>query len=163
MKVYIAGSLANKLIPTITEQVQEWDHDAFSEWFTPGPDADVNWRDYELALGNNYRQALRLPSAQNTYQFDKKHIDLSDIMVVVLPCGKSAHLEAGYFVGKGKPVLMYFPDASDPERWDVMYNFVLDHKFGGIVYGKRELQDRLADYAKHLHTRSRTDVQHSPS
>ena len=51
---------------------------------------------------------------------------------MVLPCGKSAHLELGYAVGKGKRTVIFMPE--EPERWDVMYNFA-----DQIVYGDKEL------------------------
>ena len=138
MRVYIGGSLANDDIPRITKLVAEAGHDAFSEWFTPGPEADVNWRTYEQSLGYDFRQALLRPSAQHIFNFDKKFIDKSDMFVMVLPCGKSAHLELGYARGTGKQTVIYMP--TEPEKWDVMYAFA-DH----IVIGDDELWSILND------------------
>lgn len=36
-------------------------------------------------------------------------------MVLLLPCGKSAHLEVGYAAGAKKPVLLYAPEPLQPE------------------------------------------------
>lgn len=130
--VYIGGALANPEIVRITKVIAEAGFTAFSEWYTPGPEADVLWRDYELALGYNYREALQRPAAKNTFDFDKRHIDLCDIFVMVLPCGKSAHLELGYAIGSGKRGLIYMPQ--EPERWDVMYGFA-----ERVVYTDEEL------------------------
>lgn len=140
MKVYLAGRLADPDIPTLTALLTKHSLDVFSEWYTPGPEADVRWRDYEQALGIDYITALQRPSAQNTYQFDKRHIDASDVMVAVLPCGKSAHLEIGYMIGKGKPVFLLMRD--EPDRWDVMYNFVYENG-GGIVKSVDDLVTKL--------------------
>lgn len=137
-KVYIGGSLANPEIIRITKVVQEAGHDPFSSWFTPGPEADEHWRDYEKALGYSYREALRRPAAQNIFHFDKRHIDASDIFVMVMPCGKSAHLELGYAVGQGLKTIVYMPE--EPERFDVMMAFA-----DSIVYGDEELIKALAD------------------
>jgi nucleoside 2-deoxyribosyltransferase len=38
-----------------------------------------------------------------------------------MPAGKSAHLELGYMIGRGKPCFVLFDE--EPERWDVMYQF----------------------------------------
>ena len=38
-----------------------------------------------------------------------------DACVLVLPCGRSAHTEAGWFAGKGKPVIAYIPEKVEPE------------------------------------------------
>ena len=120
-KIYIGGALANAEIVTVTKALADEGYDAFSEWYTPGPEADVLWRDYELALGYTYREALQRASAKNTFEFDKRNIDDSDVFVMVLPCGKSAHLELGYAIGKGIRGIIYMPN--EPERWDVMYGF----------------------------------------
>lgn len=120
--VYIAGSLANKTIPKITHMANYgYGLKAFSEWYTPGPEADVNWRDYELSQGECYLSALKRPAAQHIYNFDKRYIDASACMLLVGPAGKSAHLELGYVLGQGKKGVIYLPE--EPERWDVMYNF----------------------------------------
>jgi hypothetical protein len=48
--------------------------------------------------------------------FDKAALDLCDACVLVLPCGRSAHLEAGYCAGQGKLTLFYLhPDRFEPE------------------------------------------------
>lgn len=135
-KVYIGGSLANPEIVRLTSLLMEAGFDAFSEWFTPGAQADVLWRDYEMALGFSYREALKRPAAQNTFHFDKKHIDECDVFVMVLPCGKSAHMELGYARGIGKDGIIYMP--GEPDRWDVMYNFA-----SAIVMNETELLTAL--------------------
>ena len=38
----------------------------------------------------------------------------ADTGVLVMPCGRSAHLEAGYFVGAGKRLIILIND-SEPE------------------------------------------------
>lgn len=135
-KVYIGGALANPEIVRLTRTLLENGYNAFSEWYTPGKEADVLWRDYELALGFDYRTALARPSAQNTFRFDRDNIESSDVFVMLLPCGKSAHLELGYAAGRGIDTIIYMPE--QPDRWDVMYNFA-----GAIVYNDTELLDAL--------------------
>lgn len=130
--IYVGGALANPEIVRITKLLMDNGHEVFSEWYTPGKDADVLWRDYELALGFDYREALNRPAAQQVFNFDKRNIDASDTFVMVMPCGKSAHLELGYAIGSGKTGIIYLPE--QPEKWDVMYNFA-----HGIVYDDTEL------------------------
>lgn len=136
LKIYLAGGLVNPEIVVCTKLLQEAGHIPFSEWYTPGPEADVRWRDYELSIGFSYREALKRPSAQNTFNFDKRHIDDSDVMLMILPCGKSAHLELGYMIGTGKPAHILMPE--EPERWDVMYNFAT-----AVHYNIQEFIDAL--------------------
>lgn len=134
--VYIGGALANPEIVRITALLKDNSISAFSEWYTPGAEADVKWRDYEIALGYDYRTALKRPAAVNTFTFDKRHIDECDTFLMVLPCGKSAHMELGYAIGKGKRGIIYMPN--EPERWDVMYGFA-----DRIVMTDKELLEAL--------------------
>lgn len=135
--IYVAGALKNPEIVRITKLLMDAGHEAFSEWYCPGPDADVLWRDYELALGYDYRQALKRPSAQTIFEFDRRHIDASDTFLMVYPCGKSAHMELGYAVGRGKRGIVYMPE--QPDRWDVMMAYA-----DAIVYNDKELLEALS-------------------
>ena len=38
-----------------------------------------------------------------------------DTCVLVLPCGRSAHTEAGWFAGKGRTTIAYIPERQEPE------------------------------------------------
>jgi hypothetical protein len=92
----------------------------FDDWKCAGEHADDAWRDHERARGHNYIEALERPAAKHVFQFDKKWIDASAVVVLVCPAGKSGHLEFGYSIGRGKPGFILL---DDPERWDVMYQF----------------------------------------
>ena len=58
---------------------------------------------------------------QRAFKEDKRYIDWCDVVVMIHPCGKSAHLEAGYAKGSGKGLYMWgsFPAG----EFDVMYGF----------------------------------------
>jgi nucleoside 2-deoxyribosyltransferase len=91
------------------------------DWYAAGPNADDHWKEYYQNLGLSYEDALSAPASVNVYNFDKKHIDMSDFMVLVLPAGKSGHMELGYQIGRGKHGIILLEDGVD--RWDVMYQF----------------------------------------
>ena len=55
--------------------------------------------------------------------------------VLVLPCGRSAHTEAGWFAGAGKKVLVYIPVKQEPE---LMYKL-----FDGVCCSMEELLEEL--------------------
>lgn len=120
-KVYIIGALKNDNIPDIAQQLRP-KYDAFDQWITPGPVADQYLFDYAKHRGWNYKEALTCYAAINNFEFDKRHIDSSDIVIIVMPCGKSGHLELGYSIGAGKEAHILFD--KEPERFDLMYNFV---------------------------------------
>lgn len=126
MKVYLIGSLRNPEIPKIAAKLREMTgYDVFDDWHAAGPEADDYWRDYEKARGHNLAEALRGHAAQHVFGFDKKHLDSSDAVVLAWPAGKSAHLELGYAVGKGKHGFVLID--GEPERFDVMLNFADVH------------------------------------
>jgi hypothetical protein len=58
---------------------------------------------------------------QKAFHFDRKMIEWADTLVLVLPAGKSAHLEAGYAKGLGKK--LYIIGDFPPGEFDVMYGF----------------------------------------
>lgn len=95
--------------------------EVFDDWYAAGPEADDFWKSYEEGRGRSYLDALDGYAARHVFTFDRHHLDTSDAAVLVLPAGKSGHLEAGYMVGKGRPVYILL-DAEDV-RWDVMYGF----------------------------------------
>ena len=120
--IYIIGSLRNPEVPVLANTIQEQtNYEAFCSWFSPGPNADDYWREYCELRGWSFKQALKEYAATHVYEFDKHHIDRADIGVLVMPAGKSGHLELGYMIGQGKPCF-YLLD-KDSERWDVMLQF----------------------------------------
>ena len=59
--------------------------------------------------------------SQKAFREDKKWLDWADAVVLLLPSGKSAHLEAGYAVGQGKK--LYIVGDFPMGEFDVMYGF----------------------------------------
>jgi hypothetical protein len=122
MKVYIIGSLRSDNVPAVAKYLRlNTKHDIFDDWYAAGPEADDMWQKYEQARDHGFSEALKGHAAQHVYLYDKKHLDEASAGVLVLPAGKSGHLEAGYLIGQGKPV--YILLQREPERFDVMYNF----------------------------------------
>lgn len=119
--VYIIGSLRNENIPQIGNLLRDNGWDAFDDWYGAGHEADDKWRDYENTRGRLHRDALYGYAARHVFEFDKRHLDRCDLAVLVMPAGKSGHLELGYFVGCGKPGFILFETV--PERYDVMHQF----------------------------------------
>lgn len=125
-KLYVIGSLRNPQIPIVSNLLRAQGIDAFDDWYSAGPEADDKWRDYERARGHSYLEALKGHAARNVFQFDHSHLEQADGAILVLPAGKSGHLELGWAAGRQKwTSILLEPDAaSSPEfRYDVMYQF----------------------------------------
>ena len=86
----------------------------------------------------DYLQALVHPIAQGAYELDFGAMKWANATVMVMPCGRSAHLEAGWSIGQGKPTCIYVPDHQEP--LDLM------HKMADIVFSLAELEEWTERY-----------------
>lgn len=121
MKIYILGSLRNATIPDLANRLRAEGFDVFDDWHGAGPNADDEWQRYETHRGRTYAEGLRGDFARHVFEFDKRHLDECDVGILVLPAGKSAHMELGYLAGSGKLTFVLFD--AEPDRWDAMYQF----------------------------------------
>lgn len=121
-KIYLIGSLRGPKVLEVAAALRAEGHLVFDDWYAAGPEADDYWQKYEMNKGHDYRQALEGYAANHVYNYDKSHLDRNEMAVLVLPAGKSGHLELGYMIGSGKPGYILLED-QHPERWDVMYRF----------------------------------------
>lgn len=139
-KIYVIGSLRNKGVPDFVNKLRKLGFDAFAEWHGAGPRADQYIYEYHKALGRDYKQSVQSAAAQWVFQFDFNNLNDADLAVILMKAGKAAHIEAGYMIGKGKPVYAYFPEGY-PSRMDVMYNFLT-----GMFDNERELFTALKSH-----------------
>jgi hypothetical protein len=139
--IYLIGSLRNPSIPDIEAVLSSAGHNVFDDWWSAGPEADDCWQRHEKEKGRSYREALHGYHAECVCEFDKKHLDRCDTVVLVMPAGKSGHIELGYAIGAGKRAFVLFPDG-EPERYDVMYRFAI-HSGGEVCFSLKELCDVL--------------------
>lgn len=121
--LYLIGSLRNEGIPEISKSLRKIGLDVFDDWHAAGPEADDCWKEYEENRGRTYKEALSGYAARHVFSFDKYHLDRCDAALLVLPAGKSGHLELGYMAGRGKPTFILL---DRPDRWDVMYQFATE-------------------------------------
>lgn len=119
--IYLIGSLRNPNIPIVANHLRAEAHDVYDEWYCTSEDADDWWRDYEIARGRTFLQALYGWHAKQVREMDKRHLDRATCGVLVMPAGKSGHLELGYLLGQGKPGYILLD--KQPERFDVMLGF----------------------------------------
>ncbi len=120
--IYIIGSMRNPRIPELAKSIRmALGFEAFDDWHSPGPEADEFWQKYEKDRGRTYKEALEGHHAKHVFNFDRYHLDRCDAAVLVLPAGKSGHLELGYMIGRGKKGYILLD--GEPERFDIMYNF----------------------------------------
>ena len=118
MKIYTASSWRNPRYPDVVKRIVEDGHSVYD--FRNPPDnkaafhwtaIDPNWMGWDA---EKFRELIKHPIAQRGFNSDKGGMDWADACVLILPSGKSSHLEAGYMVGKGKPLCILL-DGGEPE------------------------------------------------
>ena len=134
--IYLIGSLRNPEVPKIANELRKLGHEVFDQWYGAGPNADDCWQEYCKNKGMNFKEALADHGAQHVYSFDRTFLERADVVVLMLPAGKSGHLELGWALGRGKRG--YILLNGEPDRYDVMYNFST-----GVCTSFEELIDAL--------------------
>jgi nucleoside 2-deoxyribosyltransferase len=119
--IYLIGSLRNPEVPKFANRLRAQGFEVFDDWYAAGPEADDKWMEYEKQRGHTFAEALNGHAAYHVWEYDKKHLQRADAAILLMPAGKSGHLELGYFMGLGKPG--YILMEREPDRFDVMYRF----------------------------------------
>ena len=83
-----------------------------------------------------YTEGLHHPLAERQLLADLKAMETADVCVLVLPCGRSSHTEAGWMAGAGKRVIVYISEMQEPE---LMYKL-----FAAVVYSVDGIQTMIA-------------------
>lgn len=121
MKIYLIGSMKNPKVIEVARILRNQKCTVFDDWYAPGPETDDYWQKYAKQRGQSYQEALYDYHAQHVFDFDKHHLDAADIGILIMPAGKSGHLELGYLAGQNKRTFVLFDQ--EPDRYDIMYLF----------------------------------------
>ena len=124
MKIYLASSWKNLQQPVVLEHLRAAGHEVYDfRHPEPGNDGfawdsvDPNWRKWGP---KDYRKALNHKEARAGFYLDFHAMRGCDCCVMLMPCGRSAHLEAGYFVGAGKKLIIILPEGCEAELMYLM-------------------------------------------
>ena len=132
-KIYVASSWRNwkqdivvTCLQGLGHNVYDFKKDGFS-WKEVMP----NWNGNTVTT-REYLEALEHPRSIEGFRRDLNYLEAADITILVLPCGRSAHLELGYAVGscRQKTAILLDNDYDDNAMGlvtpDLMYKMV-DH------------------------------------
>lgn len=134
-RVYVASSWRNEYQPRICKWLGEHGHQFYDFRNPPQKagfawkDIDQNWEQWSL---EEYRSLLGGEKASHGFIADLRGMMWADTCLLVLPCGRSAHLEAGWMAGQNKRLIIYIPEKIEP---DLMY--LLGHH---MVFNYGELE-----------------------
>lgn len=134
-RVYVASSWRNDHQPGVVAELRAAGHEVY-DFRNPAPgnegfawsEIDSDWLGWDPA--RFAEMVTSHPVAQRGFFHDKAALDWCDTCVLVLPCGRSAHLEAGFAAGRGKRVIWWLhEDRFEPE---LMYLLGHDFVIGGV-------------------------------
>jgi hypothetical protein len=176
VRIYVASSWRNNVQPHVVQTLRAHGHRVYDfkhpaadnqgfHWHdvrVPGDMAAdgsiVSWRDWTPA---QFREALKSDVAERGFSLDMNALNDCEACVLVLPCGKSAHLELGQAVGAGKRTIVYMPRQEEAELMylmcdhlclsmeEVIEKLKLGPRPGLPDYGRDQYDGLIANMNKH--------------
>jgi len=125
-KIYVASSWRNEYHENVVFILKCKGHEVY-DFKNPEPEnngfswseIDKNWKEWSPI---QFKKALENPLAEKGFILDLNAMKWANICILVLPCGRSAHTEAGWMKGQGKKVFVYSPEKQEPELMYKIYD-----------------------------------------
>lgn len=129
MYIYVASSWRNEYQELVVQLLKGSGYDVY-DFKNPEPGnvgfhwsaIDPNYKN-EFTKADTYLKALEHPIAEEGFRLDFEALEKADATILVLPCGRSAHLELGYSVGR-KPTAILSPNDEEDVVPELMYKMV---------------------------------------
>lgn len=117
--IYVASSWRNGYQPEVVDRLRNCGYLVY-DFRNPRPgengfawsEIDPEW---ERWTTQKFAEALEHPIAKRGFTLDMDALIGCEACVLVLPSGRSAHIEAGHAVGAGKPLFIIQPEPCEPE------------------------------------------------
>ena len=126
--MYVASSWRNLIQPDVVKMLVEAGHDVydFRNPFQNGTgfhwsDIASDWEDWS---SEEVIDGLEHPLASKGFKSDMDALDWAEALVMVMPCGRSSHLELGYAVGQRKKTVVLLSQ-SEPELMYKMADYLV--------------------------------------
>lgn len=119
MKIYLASSWRNPRQPEVVNALRAAGHEVY-DFRNPAPgNHGFAWSSispyWEKWSPKAFRLALTNPIAEEGFQLDSGAMEWADAIVLLLPCGRSAHLELGWGAGSGRYTAVLMEQHNEPE------------------------------------------------
>jgi nucleoside 2-deoxyribosyltransferase len=127
MKIYLASSWRNAHYLKVLDRLRELDYTVYDfrtangafKWEEVSPDG--------MKTVESYLKNINDEKCDIAFANDMQALENCDVCVMVMPCGRSAHIEAGFAVGMDKPVgILYHDDNFEPDLMHKMANLLTD-------------------------------------
>ncbi len=127
MNVYVASSWRNERQPEVVETLISEGFEVYDFRNPEEGDNGFHWSEIDPNWENwspeSFKACLAHPIAEECFSKDMTALKMCDVCVLVLPCGRSAHLEAGWALGSGKKVIILLSDG-EPELMYKMTDYI---------------------------------------
>ncbi len=129
-RIYLASSWRNTYQPEVVAMLRAAGHEVYDFRNPPNGIPGFAWSeidpDWQAWKASDYRDLLTThPIAARGYMNDFRGMEWADTCVLLLPCGRSAHLEGGWFSGRGKRLIIWTHDGEEPELMALMANHIV--------------------------------------
>src|SRR6478735_1749481 len=118
-RIYLATSWRNPYQENLVQYLRKIAGHQVYDFKNPPHSTGFKWSDIGLELpctAEQYRTALLThPRAAQGFMSDFAAMRWADVGLLVLPCGRSAHLELGWMAGAGKRTIILTQDGEEPE------------------------------------------------
>lgn len=113
-KLYVASSWKNMVYGAVCEILTTSGFECLDWRNPPGENTPFRWSQIGVSdpekTGNYIEIINNSERATDGFNSDFSLMQQADQCVLLLPCGKSAHFEAGWFWGQKKPIHVFFTE-----------------------------------------------------
>ena len=132
--VYVASSWRNHIQVAVVHALRSAGIDCY-DFKNPEGGTGFHWSEVmssfnsgdQLADTDEYVKALEHPRSVEGFNSDYAAMEKADAFALILPCGRSAHLEAGWAIGMKKPTFILLDGALHKNNMvtpELMYKMV---------------------------------------
>jgi hypothetical protein len=122
-KIYAASSWRNEHYDSLVSYLTQAGHEVWNWRKPPTGGAGFSWTQTGLPSyqhgdkisASDWKNMLRHPVAQLGFASDLCGMNGCDVGVLLFPCGRSAHLEAGWLAARGKKVHALVLEPVEPD------------------------------------------------
>lgn len=130
MNIYVATSWRNEYHPVVVNELRQAGNNVYDFRNPIGDEKGFHWQEidqnWESWSTKEYIESLSHPIAALGFKHDFDAMKWADAFVLILPSGRSAHLELGWAVGTEKTTCIYSPERMEPELMAKMCDFISD-------------------------------------
>ncbi len=135
MRVYVASSWRNTMQQAVVHLCRSMGHEVYDfREPTPG-NHGFSWHEIDPTIPrgpadlvlppDQIRTMLGHPAAERGFDLDMGALRWCDACVLVLPCGRSAHLEAGWAVGARKMTVGLLTEGEPDLMWKMLDRLIV--------------------------------------